>query len=1307
MGKRLNNLSFRLPAFILLASLVPLAGFGLFAISHTEKTLLATQARATLRTATLTAGLVEEKLQDSLLVLQTDSENLDLLALSPDDQEWALLTMLRQHPAFTELTLLDANGQEKVRVAKDKVFLPEDLTSQAGTPPIKAIQTGKTFFGEAVKHEDQQALAGYTSHIGCPLIDPATQTVAGILMVDLNLHKIFNNLSNINIGKQGGVYVVDQHGKLLTNANFSLVLSGATLPAGTLPEQFPDDGKGVVKIFTNTAGVEVQGAIVPIGSTNWRVIGERPLAGLQADLSQTNRLLQILLVGLLVALLPAVYLFTRRIVQPLQALEKGTSEIGSGHFDVSLAVQNDDEVGRVTGAFNNMALNLQQLTSERARIDWQKNGLSALSDELRGNLTVVEVAKRAACHLAQYVAAPVAALYVNDGSNVFPFAAGFAHSATKAERRKFALGQGLVGQAAAGREIMELNDIPEQYLDVTSGLGASASQALLLLPVIHNNEVIGVLELGAFQPFSNEAREFLTSAVIPLAIALHAARARESLDLALGESQRFAEELQTQQEELQSANEELEEQSQRLRASEEELQAQQEELQAANEELEETTLSLQQRQDLLNEKNLDLEANRQRLEQQALELQVASRYKSEFLANMSHELRTPLNSLLILSQDLASNRDGNLSPGQIESSEVIYNSGNDLLHLINEILDLSKIESGKMELHFDDIRLSDIQARLQKNFQHMAQAKDLDFSVVLDDEIPETLHTDHQRLDQILKNLIANALKFTTQGSVSVSIGRPQAGSHLRRMDLDPAHCCAIAVTDSGIGIPGDKLEDIFGAFQQVDGSISRQYGGTGLGLTISRELAALLGGELQVESTEGVGSTFTLYLPTKGTAVSADLATDVSKPKTLSAPILRSKPAPEAKQKPPAPAPSIADDRNQLAEGKQVILIVEDDLAFARILAELCHDKGFSYLHAGDGETGLILAETYLPAAILLDIRLPGMHGLELLEVLKSRTELRHIPVHIVSVEDRAHEALKLGAAGFLSKPTSRDELEKALGKLEEVISGRIRHLLVVEDNLEQQRSIMRLIGNGDVKSLGASSGAEALSYLLKGNIDCMILDLSLPDMTGFDLLKQLKEDPTITLPPVIVYTGRDLTSDEEARLNEYTASIIIKGVRSPERLLDETSLFLHRVVAKLPDHQQKMIAALHDNEPGLTEAKILLVDDDMRNVFALAKVLEQHGLTVIKAANGKKALEALVQEPDIDLVLMDIMMPVMDGYEAMRKIRAQSQFARLPILALTAKAMQEDRGKCIEAGASDYLSKPVDIPKLLSLLRVWLHRN
>ncbi|MFV8373291.1 response regulator [Flavobacterium sp. LB2P74] len=734
-----------------------------------------------------------------------------------------------------------------------------------------------------------------------------------------------------------------------------------------------------------------------------------------------------------------------------------------------------------------------------------------------------------------------------------------------------------------------------------------------------------------------------------------------------------AEELQIQQEELRQLNEELEQQAQNLKQ-------QQEELQMTNEELEEQTQSLE-------EKNKEVEASKNNIEQKTKQLEISSKYKSEFLANMSHELRTPLNSLLILSKDLSENRKKNLDDVQVESAEIIYKSGHDLLVLINEVLDLSKIEAGKMAINIEKIFLKNFTDNLLRDFKHQAEQKGLTILCRLDATLPEFIHTDSQRLNQILKNLLSNAIKFTEKGSVIIHIA-PNTNTTLN-----------ISIIDTGIGISEDKQTAIFEAFQQAEGGTSRKYGGTGLGLSISRELAKLLEGEIKVKSNLDKGSTFSLIIPLEIHAAPQESVKEIPLKPVLYTPRAENDII-------YLNYPTIKDDRDTIIADDKVVLIIEDDQNFAAILLKQANKKGFKCLSAASGEDGLLLASKYKPQAIILDMGLPGIKGKQVLHELKINPSVRHIPVHIISANDRSLEPIREGAVEYLMKPISKDGLEEAFNRIENFVNRKIKNLLIIEDSENSRKAMKTLIGNGDVKCYEAATGKEALELFEHNHIDCIILDLGLPDMTGFELINKLEDIKGHNLPPIIVYTGKELTKEENNLLHKYAESIIIKGIKSEERLLDETALFLHRTISNLPKSKQMIINNLHDKEAIFHSKKILLVDDDMRNVFALSKILQERGMEVIKSENGKNALNMLDVHTDIDLVLMDIMMPEMDGYEAMIRIRSQIKFRNLPIIALTAKAMKDDKQKCIDAGANDYITKPIDVERLLSLMRVWLSK-
>jgi CheY-like chemotaxis protein/signal transduction histidine kinase len=937
----------------------------------------------------------------------------------------------------------------------------------------------------------------------------------------------------------------------------------------------------------------------------------------------------------------------------------------------------------------------------------------------------------------------------DNNTPVLKLIASYAYKERKHLGNRFYLGEGLVGQAALEKKPILLTNVPDDYIRISSGLGEAPPRNVIVLPVLFEGEVKAVIELASFLPFSQIHQLFLDQLAETVGVVINMISANmrtaelleQSQSLTL-ELQSQSEELRKQQEELKRSNAELEAQATTLRTSEELLKDQQEELQQVNEELEEKASLLAEQNRKVESKNAEVEAARLALEEKAEQLALSSKYKSEFLANMSHELRTPLNSLLILARLLSENKDGNLTPKQVEFAQTILTSGSDLLNLINDVLDLSKVEAGKMDVNPSDVRLSEVKEFVDRSFGAVAEQKGLAFRVEVNADVPQTIYTDGGRLQQILKNLLSNSFKFTESGEVSLTVRRAEKGRRFQNPALDAAaEVLAFAVTDTGIGIPKEKQRLIFEAFQQADGTTSRKYGGTGLGLSISREIARLLGGEIRVESTENQGSTFTLFLPTRYiprqdgpdrdpyTPVDRTEVCGGSEPQFTSpsggggggsraparAPARRDqrrKPTGDALQyRPERRAVSqtvIDDDRDHIEEGDRSVLIIENDQNFAKVLLDMARDKGYKGVVELDGEAGLKAAREVRPDAITLDIDMPGMDGLEVLDRLKRDPETRHVPVHIISGVEQKREGLKAGAIAYLEKPVSKEALDAAFARISSFIDTVPKTLLVVEDNEVQRQSIEELIAHDDVEITAVGSASEALDKLHEKHFDCMVLDLGLRtgEMSGFDLLEKVKSDPENHDLPIIIYTGKELSREDETKIKKYAETIIVKDVRSPERLLDETALFLHRVEAKLPEQKRKMLEHLHDADSVVAGKKILVVDDDVRNIFSLTSVLEDHGMVVRFAENGKQAIDQLKADPEIDAVLMDIMMPEMDGYETTKAIRAMDQFKALPIIALTAKAMKGDREKCIAAGASDYITKPVDTEQLLSLLRVWLYR-
>jgi len=988
------------------------------------------------------------------------------------------------------------------------------------------------------------------------------------------------------------------------------------------------------------------------------------------------------------------------LINTNQELAKAATAIGNGDYSIPVATRSKYDV--LGNALSLMKANLVAKVAEIERQNWLKTGLAELNERLRGEKTVAELAREVVTYLAKYLDAQIGAICAFDqASDTFKLVGSYAYAERKGVRNAFRFGEGLIGQAALEKQPIQFHHVPDDYIKISSELGERSPNYILVYPFLYEHVVKGVIEFGAIQKFSEQHLDLLKQASESIAIAFHSAEARITMRALLEETQQQSEALRQQQEELKYANEELEEQARTLKLSEEKLQNQQEELRQTNEELAEQTQILERQQRELREKNIDLEHASQIIEQKAKDLELSSKYKSEFLSNMSHELRTPLNSLLILSRLLYENKDQNLTEKQIEYARTINASGEELLSLINEILDLSKIEAGKMTLNIEEMHLAGLRGYIEQHFAHMAEERSLYLKVIVDDETPAVIYTDRQRVEQILKNLLSNAMKFTHQGGITVRIGRPAPTMSLRN-GLHPTSVVAIAVEDTGIGIPAEKQRLIFEAFQQADGTTSRKYGGTGLGLSITRELAKLLGGDIHLQSTQGTGSTFTLYLPERETSASQaspPVPPQTAQPTTQTTAGIA---APSAQKIPN----ELRDDRHHLTPYEhRLILIIEDDPKFAKILFDMARELGFKGLIAGDGSAGLQLADQYHPNAIILDIGLPDMDGWAVMEKLKTNPNTRHIPVHFISGQNASLQAMKMGAIGYVTKPVNIQNLHDVFQKIEEILTHTEKSLLIIEDNEAMRASLCELLSGNDIRITAAASGEEALHLFQQGSFDCVVLDLGLADVSGFDLLEKIKRDVNLMALPIIVYTGKELTKDEELRLQKHAESIIIKGVKSPERLLDEVTLFLHRLEADLPEHLQRKVRMLHDKEEVFKKKIILIVDDDMRNVFALSSVLEGKGMEVLVAENGKEALVLLNTHGGIDLVLMDIMMPEMNGYETMQQIRSQARFEKLPIIALTAKAMKGDRQKAIDAGANDYLSKPIDIDKLLSLLRVWLY--
>jgi HAMP domain-containing protein/CheY-like chemotaxis protein/signal transduction histidine kinase len=981
----------------------------------------------------------------------------------------------------------------------------------------------------------------------------------------------------------------------------------------------------------------------------------------------------------------------------VRAIAEVATAVTRGDLSRSIQVEASGEVSDLKDNINEMIRNLKETTQKNAEQDWLKTNLARFTRLLQGQRDLEAVSRLILSELAPLVAAHHGVFYMMDSQNRterLNMIASYGYRSNKKLPKSFAPGEGLIGQCAVEKRRVWLTNVPRDYIAVSSGLGAAPPSNIVVLPILFEQEVKAVIEIASLDRFTLTHIDFLDQLMESIGVVLNTIETNSRTESLLGQSQRLAQELQ------------------------------------------QTNLELAEKARLLSEQNSEVERKNQEVEQakfaleeKATQLALSSKYKSEFLANMSHELRTPLNSLLLLAQQLGENPDGNLTPSQVEYAKTIYGSGSDLLTLINDILDLSKIESGTVTLEVSEYRFSMLAAYLERTFRHMAQARNINFRISLDTSLPQSLVTDTTRLQQILKNLLSNAFKFTHQGEVYLDVRMVHSGWSPDHETLCAAEAVlALSVIDTGVGIPQDKLQLIFEAFQQADGSTARKYGGTGLGLSISRELSRLLGGEIRVTSTVGVGSTFTLYLPyNSGGFASQHSDSELPQP-ALIAPTAsdtaersdsmaaRSVAALRAEEPHSSHASSsfslvaereyAIDDRDTIASGEPSILIVEGDQTFAAILVRMAREKQFKAIVTSNGDSALALARDYLPTAIFLDVDLPGVDGFTVLDRLKRDTNTRHIPVHILSSTNERERGLREGAISYMHKPITQERINEEFVRVQQFLQRGQRSLLVVEDNEAQRQQIISLIDNSDVVITAIDNGQAALDALRAGHFDCMVLDLSLPDMDGIELLNRLSEDERLRDLPVVIYTAMDMNESEVGRLSSLAKTVVVKDARSPERLVQETALFLHRSPAALPEDQRRM---LHDTEQAAAELagrKVLIVDDDLRNIFALTTVLERYNMDVVFAENGRDGIDMLEKDSQIEIVLMDVMMPEMDGYDTMRAIRQNERFKNLPIITLTAKAMKGDRDKCLAAGASDYITKPVDVPQLLSLMRVWLSR-
>jgi PAS domain S-box-containing protein len=953
-----------------------------------------------------------------------------------------------------------------------------------------------------------------------------------------------------------------------------------------------------------------------------------------------------------------------------------------------------DETGKLTGIatterdITDRKQNEASLREKFRELDYLTEGQIALSEKMRGEQVISHLGESILSHLVPFTNAHVGGFYTVAGPGKLERVSGYAVGKAEGPNQTISFGEGLVGQVAINKKSLLIENVPAEYFNkIKSDLGELSPRSLLISPILYDGEVYGVIELGSLHAFTEHQQVFLNHVSENIGIAINTSGVRKKVEVLLNESQTLNEQLQTQKEELRAANEELEEQSTALKESQTQLVNQQFKLEQTNSQLEEQTQALEQQKEILNEKNEALKKAQILLEEKATEVQRASQYKTEFLANMSHELRTPLNSSSILSKLLMDNAKGNLTEEQIQFASSIHSSGNDLLNIINDILDLSKVEAGKLDIRIENVFLDKIQDSLKQTFHSIALEKKITFDVVYDPGLPPYILTDRQRLNQILKNLISNALKFTERGSVQVRLFRHSTNQ------------IAFEVSDSGIGIPKEQQGIIFEAFRQADGTTNRKFGGTGLGLSISRDLAKLLGGSIEVESQPLQGSRFTLFLPEtfKEIVMGPRAKTDVLPAIDLQ----------KLKHFEKAAILPFEDDRVDTGTAGRSVLVIEDDVKFAKILYDLAHELKFKCYIAQGADEGFAMALEYRPDAILLDMVLPDHIGLTVLDRLKENFKTRHIPVHVMSVDDHNDIALQMGAIGFMLKPAKLEEVKTVFEKLEMKFSQKVNRVLIVESDRDQMRSISELLKAEGIALTQVNSGKAAMEELKKNVFDCMIMDSQFSDMSGSQLLKELTHQDVSSFPPVIVYTQDPLGAEEKERISYFSKNLIIRGAQTPGKLLNEVTLFLHLVESKLSPEKRQMLKFVRSRDKVFEGRRILLVDDDIRNIFALTSALEQKGATIIVGRNGHEALERLEAHPDVDLVLMDIMMPEMDGHEATRRIRKQKRFENLPIIAVTAKAMKGDQTKCIEAGANDYLSKPVDLDKLLSLIRVWIPKT
>lgn len=1217
---------------------------------------------------------------------------------------------------------------------------------QAKYKEVKELR--RPVFGSPVKMNNSQNESLLS--VAAPII--RGEKIIGAIGFHLKLSELSKELDFL-INNDVGIYssIVTNDLKVISQTNKDLVAGNAPNFKGIFSEKDTEQiqraiengfrYEGIVQMNNHSDGnfLIIEPIYFKDYRTGWSLVATFP-KGLvfSRSISASSALLLPLVISLAIVVILIFYIFRKKFA-PLTEYLLYAEKASQGFYLQELPQEylNDKgEIGELYGTLKMLQENLRNKENRTLqRFDEQNKyntGIKQLFEIMRGEQKIENLSKKVITFLSEFIDAKSGAIYLlNQETNKLELEAAYALDRRKAQHHVVEIGDGILGQAAKEKQLITLDNIPADYLLISSSLGETPAKCIIAAPFMYEDQVLGMIELATYRSFNNAQTSFVKSCLENIAIVFNSVRSNERIKELYTEAQTQAYKLQNQQDELIATNEELEAQTKALIMSERKLIEQQEELQAINEELEEKTGFLEKQKTEIIKKNDALILAQYQLSQKANEVQMASTYKSEFLANMSHELRTPLNSILILAKNLSEGLKEQLDYGQSESLDIIYSCGIDLMNLINDILDLSKIEAGKMNIKIAPVETMHIISAIRNNFAKPIQDKNIEFRINVAPNIPKEIETDTMRLEQIIKNFISNSMKFTKEGYIEFALDLINTPEHLRSKFRDEK-VLKFTVKDTGIGIPEDKQRLIFEAFRQIESSLTRKYGGTGLGLSIAKELANVLGGDIMLNSKFGEGSAFSLLLPISYiTPSDKDNAADSSrkfisnKPdatsnsnvdNTLISELVQIKQtttqsnielpeqlhnlSKDEKYK------SIQDDRDNTISTEKSILIVEDDAVFARILTDQVRAKGFKVIFAPSGEEALQVAETYSPDAVILDIKLPGIDGWEVLRKLKENTKTRHIPVHMMSGEGDTLFAQKQGAVGFINKPTTKEKLDRALLNLEEVIEKKIKDLLVIEDDDYLRKSIIELLKAEDVTAYEANTGSQALAIIRNTNIDCIVLDLTLPDMSGFDLLNVLKKEVDLHIPPIIVYTGKELSKEEEKTIMQFAESIIIKGVKSEERLIDETALFLHRIVDKYEGRTAESIIHIHDKDFVFKGKTVLLVDDDNRNSYALSKVMIDKELNVLIADNGVNAIEIIQKNNTIDLVLMDIMMPVMDGITAIGEIRNTLKMNKLPIIALTAKAMKEDREKCIAAGANDYLSKPIEIDKLFSLLRVWLYK-